>query len=359
MRGAGGDVDAVWADGEQAERRALFERLRRSDPAAARELLERTFAEETWEDRAAFVAALAHGLSDADEPFLEAALDDSRKPVRNAAATLLARPARARASPRGWPRAPRRCCASRTALRGRRLVVELPASPTPPPSATASRRRPPLRAPRRAARRHAARHLDRRRGRRRRAAPETATGAAAPPTAAGSPADAAPAPAASRAAAPTPLVAATAPASPPISSPPVADDLAEIVHAGWADAAIAQRDAAWARALWPVHPDSRLLTVLPQDEAEALAAAADAPDDAAAGAARAVGPGALEGRDRRDPRTGARRVSAGRTSSSRATGSTRRSPPRPRSGCAPLGGRDLHRLCDILAARAAMLRELS
>ena len=25
----------------------------------------------------------------------------------------------------------------------------------------------------------------------------------------------------------------------------------------------------------------------------------------------------------------------------------------------PLGGRDLHRLCDILAARAAMLRELS
>ena len=41
VRGAGDDVEAVWADGERAERRALLERLRRTDPAAARELLER------------------------------------------------------------------------------------------------------------------------------------------------------------------------------------------------------------------------------------------------------------------------------------------------------------------------------
>ena len=73
----------VWARRRRAhERRALLERLRRTDPAAARELLASTFAEETWEDREAFVDALDDGLSDADEPFLEAALDDSRKPVR-------------------------------------------------------------------------------------------------------------------------------------------------------------------------------------------------------------------------------------------------------------------------------------
>ena len=109
VRGAAGDADAVWADGEQAERRALLERLRRSDPAAARALLERTFAEETWEDRAAFVATLAHGLSDADEPFLEAALDDrarSSAPPPRRCSPACPRPA----SPPGWRSAPRRCC---------------------------------------------------------------------------------------------------------------------------------------------------------------------------------------------------------------------------------------------------------
>ena len=79
----------------------------------------------------------------------------------------------------------------------------------------------------------------------------------------------------------TPLATWTGTAPAELVALPVADDLAEVVHEGWADAAIAQRDAAWARALWPVHPDSRLLTVLPKAEAEVLAAAADAPDSAA------------------------------------------------------------------------------
>jgi hypothetical protein len=63
--------------------------MRSIDPAGARRLLESTWGTETPEDRAAFVALLATGLSMDDEPFLEAALDDRRKDVRQAAAGLL------------------------------------------------------------------------------------------------------------------------------------------------------------------------------------------------------------------------------------------------------------------------------
>jgi hypothetical protein len=63
-------TEAVWDGGERYERLALLERLRSTDPVAARELLESTFADETWEDRELFVSALLTGLSDADEPFL-------------------------------------------------------------------------------------------------------------------------------------------------------------------------------------------------------------------------------------------------------------------------------------------------
>ena len=123
---AGEDVDGVWADGASDERRALLERLRRTDPAAARALLEATFADETWEDRAAFVALLAHGLSDADEPLLERALDDRRKPVREAAAHLLAGLPRSRFAARMAQRAAPLLRVEGGRLRGRRLVAELP-----------------------------------------------------------------------------------------------------------------------------------------------------------------------------------------------------------------------------------------
>jgi hypothetical protein len=91
---AGGEAPqetAIWATGTPRARRLLLARLRATDPAAARELLASTWSTETAEDRAAFVAALATGLSLDDEPFLEAALDDRRKEVRVAAAGLLAR----------------------------------------------------------------------------------------------------------------------------------------------------------------------------------------------------------------------------------------------------------------------------
>lgn len=83
--------DTAWRTGTPDERHALLRRRRREDPQAARELLASTWAEETWEDREAFLGELELHLSAADEPLLEAALGDRRKPVRDVAAELLAR----------------------------------------------------------------------------------------------------------------------------------------------------------------------------------------------------------------------------------------------------------------------------
>jgi hypothetical protein len=89
--GGSADEEGTWATGSTPARRLLLARIRAADPAAARELLASTWTTETPEDRAAFLAALATNLSDDDEPFLEAALDDRRKEVRQAAAGLLCR----------------------------------------------------------------------------------------------------------------------------------------------------------------------------------------------------------------------------------------------------------------------------
>lgn len=84
------EADA-WETGRRDQRAALLEQLRRNDPDGARELLASTWTQETGEDRERFIPALRTGLSPADEPFLEAALDDKRKDVRRTAADLLAR----------------------------------------------------------------------------------------------------------------------------------------------------------------------------------------------------------------------------------------------------------------------------
>ena len=80
-----------WLTAPRDARPLLLARLRRSDPAAARGLLEQSWPTETPADRARLVEALADGLSADDEPFLESVLDDRRKEVRRAAADLLAR----------------------------------------------------------------------------------------------------------------------------------------------------------------------------------------------------------------------------------------------------------------------------
>lgn len=88
------DFDAVVAGWEVAtgvERSRLFAILRRLDAARARDALESVLPAEDAEMRAALVAALRVGLTDADEPLLEATLDDGSKVVRREAAELLAR----------------------------------------------------------------------------------------------------------------------------------------------------------------------------------------------------------------------------------------------------------------------------
>ncbi len=80
-----------WETGSRAQRLGYLRRLRRADPAAARELLLRDWATLTPDERADLVATLDDGLSLADEALLERALDDRRKEVREAAANLLVR----------------------------------------------------------------------------------------------------------------------------------------------------------------------------------------------------------------------------------------------------------------------------
>lgn len=82
---------AAWETGRRPDRVAYLAALRRTDPAAARELLAEGWTAEAPDDRAEFIAILADGLSDPDEPFLERALDDRRKEIREVAAVFLGR----------------------------------------------------------------------------------------------------------------------------------------------------------------------------------------------------------------------------------------------------------------------------
>jgi hypothetical protein len=84
------DDRMVWQAGRSGERRSWLAALRHADPAAARDLLAAGWRQETGEDRETLLPVLAEQLSGADEPFLEAALDDRKSSVRRTAAGLLA-----------------------------------------------------------------------------------------------------------------------------------------------------------------------------------------------------------------------------------------------------------------------------
>ncbi|MEW2358334.1 DUF5691 domain-containing protein [Spirillospora sp. NPDC029432] len=86
----GGDAE-VWETGTRQQRVAHLTRLRGTDPAAARDALGGTWAREPAPDRAAFLATFETGLSADDEDFLEKALEDRGKDVRQLASDLLAR----------------------------------------------------------------------------------------------------------------------------------------------------------------------------------------------------------------------------------------------------------------------------
>ena len=84
-------AEDAWRRGSKSQRRGYLTALRARDPDAARELIT-----ESWEaagpERVMFLSVLANtGLSLADEPLLEAALDERDAEVRGWAAHLLAR----------------------------------------------------------------------------------------------------------------------------------------------------------------------------------------------------------------------------------------------------------------------------
>jgi hypothetical protein len=87
-----------WAELGSADAAVELERLRRSDPAAARELLRTQWDTLGARERAAHLGTFATSIQTEDEALLEKALDDKAKSVREVAVDLLDRlPASARA----------------------------------------------------------------------------------------------------------------------------------------------------------------------------------------------------------------------------------------------------------------------
>lgn len=91
-------ASADWTALKSADATTELERLRREDPAAAREQLASHWDTLAARERAAHLATFAANPGDGDEELLERALDDKAKSVRDVAAGLLDRlPASARA----------------------------------------------------------------------------------------------------------------------------------------------------------------------------------------------------------------------------------------------------------------------
>lgn len=81
----------AWQAGTRAERIGLLQRLRRHEPDTARDLIASTLEDDAPDDVAHHIAQLGVGLTMRDHDFLEARLDAKHKPIRAAAAALLAR----------------------------------------------------------------------------------------------------------------------------------------------------------------------------------------------------------------------------------------------------------------------------
>jgi hypothetical protein len=124
-------AEEQWQTGTLEERVLLLTELRRHDPALARTLVESTWTVDPPEQRARFLECFAANLSLDDEPFLEAALDDKRKPIRTGAAGLLAALPESRLVQRMVERAAALVTferpGGRIVGRGGRIRIELPA----------------------------------------------------------------------------------------------------------------------------------------------------------------------------------------------------------------------------------------
>ncbi|HEY5760444.1 MAG TPA: DUF5691 domain-containing protein [Steroidobacter sp.] len=123
-----------WQEGTLEERRAELAAMRARDPDQGRNWLIATWDSDPPEAREAFVRALQIGLSDQDEAFLESALDDKRKSVRQAAIDCLVRLPRSAHAQRMRARLePLVAFEGKSGLLGkftkRKLIIELPTAP--------------------------------------------------------------------------------------------------------------------------------------------------------------------------------------------------------------------------------------
>lgn len=122
----GGSPQDTWLNGAPDERVAALEAWRRIDPDAARAGLQSCWASEPLAQRVAFLPCLGINLGAADEPFLDAALDDRGKQVRMAAQRLLARLPGSALSQRMLARVSALLQLENRFLRAPRLTVVLP-----------------------------------------------------------------------------------------------------------------------------------------------------------------------------------------------------------------------------------------
>jgi Family of unknown function (DUF5691) len=116
----------AWRLGDSGQRRDYLSVLLARDPDAARELVRGNWDTASPAERAMFLSVLADRLGPADEPLLEAALDDRTEDVRARAASLLATLPGAALGQRMAGRA-LRCVRLEHSARGTCLVITPPA----------------------------------------------------------------------------------------------------------------------------------------------------------------------------------------------------------------------------------------
>ncbi|SEA30644.1 MULTISPECIES: DUF5691 domain-containing protein [unclassified Mycobacterium] len=126
--------EADYTHGDTTKRLDWLAAARSLDPDRARDLVAAHWAAEDAESRAALLGAFASPEHDADEPFLEAALDDRAVTVRSAAIAVLGARARSRYLDRMKGRAAHIFSVKKSLL-GVKLVVH----PLPAPDAAAIR----------------------------------------------------------------------------------------------------------------------------------------------------------------------------------------------------------------------------
>jgi uncharacterized protein DUF5691 len=118
--------ETLWETGRLDQRIMFLGALRKRDAARARELLTSNWEKESPKDRSGLLLMFKKGLSLDDEAFLELALDDKRKEVRQAAADLLASLPGSALSNRMFERARPLLTFKLSRLRRREIEIRLP-----------------------------------------------------------------------------------------------------------------------------------------------------------------------------------------------------------------------------------------